>query len=356
MPLLPVSCMALIVAIALVGHRIAVSATRDSQRTFNGVFWEVKPYIYFDEQRQEIAGIYPTIFVKGLLYCNQSNDHRLVTYNVNLKSRKAFYDTFKSGTEVEGSGVLANITTPGNSLWFPYSFDTLKTGPIFLQRNLTVLIGLKSEGLAVLFPRSRIWLPYKIFNGVWTCRVIFMFALICSTFCGLILWFLERTQNPKFAEAGGPMTGLYWSFVTMTTVGYGDVVPITFIGRSLSVVWMFFGLMIASVLTATLTDAVTGIQGLEISGQRVAVLRNSHEERLTQVDYFAIPVLFDSYKEIIKAVQNKEVYAGVIPSDVASWMRHDFNNPNLDEPLEVVYELCPLICSSLDISSPAKTF
>ena len=307
-------------------------------RPFNGIFWEVKPYIYFDQHQQTLSGIYPTVFLKGLTYCNQSNDDRIITLNVNLKTRKQFYDTIQSNLTESEEGLLSNASV--NSVWFPYDIDKLKVGPfMFLNRNLSVLVGVSSQGLAIVFPRLKIWLPYKIVRGVWSCRVILVIAIILSLMFGIALWILERTQNPTFAKAGGPMTGLYWSFVTMTTVGYGDVVPVTFFGRLLSVVWMFIGLMVASVLTATVTDVVTGVSGLEINDQRVAVLRNSHEERLTKEDYFATPVPYDSYEDVIEAVRRNEVYAGVLPSDVAAWMRHEFSNPRNTVPLEIVYEL-----------------
>ena len=328
-----------------------VSTTTVNQ-TFNIIFWEVKPFIFFD-QDQELSGIYPTIFSKGQYYCNQS---KAISMNINLKTRRQFYQTIKSNqTEGEEGGLLANISSPGNSLWFPFEVDKMVFGPyIFLNRSLSILVGVTSEGLAVIFPRSVIWLPQKIIRGVVACKLIISLAVVLSLTFGLTLWILERSQNPTFAKAGGPMTGLYWSLVTMTTVGYGDVVPMTFFGRLLSVVWMFIGLMIASVLTATLTDSVSGMSGLEINDQRVAVLRYSHEAKFAEDDYFAIPVLYDSYDEIIEAVRNQEVYAGVMPNAVAAWMRNDFSNPKNERPLEIVYELDGMV--PFDLLVPQHIF
>lgn len=329
-----------------------VSTTRN--QTFDGIFWEVKPYIFFDHQQQRFSGIYPTIFSKGSFYCNQVNG--TVSLNINLKTREQFYNTITSNqTEGEDGGLLSNASAPGNSLWFPFDADKMTIGPyIFLNRNLSVLVGVTSKGLAVIFPRSVIWLPNKIVRGVYACRLILALAIVLSLSFGLALWVLERGHNPTFAKAGGPMTGLYWSLVTMTTVGYGDVVPVTFFGRYLSVIWMFIGLMVASVLTATLTDVVSGVSGLEINNQRVGVLRQSHEARFAEEDYFAIPVLYDSYDDVIKAVRNQEVYAGVLPNDVAAWMRNDFSNPKRDQPLEIVYELDGMV--PFDLLVPQHIF
>jgi len=61
---------------------------------------------------------------------------------------------------------------------------------------------------------------------------------------------LEHDHNPQFASM---QDGLWWAFVTLTTVGYGDVVPITSGGRMLAVVTMIFGIVVYSLIIANVT-------------------------------------------------------------------------------------------------------
>ncbi len=49
---------------------------------------------------------------------------------------------------------------------------------------------------------------------------------------------------------------LWWSIVTITTVGYGDVTPTTLVGRSIGVALMFFGIGLLGTFTATLAGVV----------------------------------------------------------------------------------------------------
>ena len=49
-------------------------------------------------------------------------------------------------------------------------------------------------------------------------------------------------------------TGIWWSLVTLTTVGYGDVVPVTFGGRLVGVGLMLGGVLSLSLLTATVAS------------------------------------------------------------------------------------------------------
>jgi voltage-gated potassium channel len=53
-----------------------------------------------------------------------------------------------------------------------------------------------------------------------------------------------------FEEPDGMTEGLWWAFVTLTTVGYGDLVPATSFGRSAGVLLMFVGIGFVAMLTA----------------------------------------------------------------------------------------------------------
>ena len=101
---------------------------------------------------------------------------------------------------------------------------------------------------------------------------------------GVLVWLLERRRNSQFG--GQPLegigSGLWWSAVTMTTVGYGDKTPLTPGGRAVAMVWMFASVIIISSFTAAIATALTvgelggKVQGEEDLGRvRVATLANS---------------------------------------------------------------------------------
>jgi polar amino acid transport system substrate-binding protein len=79
-------------------------------------------------------------------------------------------------------------------------------------------------------------------------------------FLGTLVWLFERRRNDaQFAKepARGIAAGVWWSAVTMTTVGYGDKAPVTVAGRILGFVWMFTAIIIISIFTASITTALT---------------------------------------------------------------------------------------------------
>lgn len=77
--------------------------------------------------------------------------------------------------------------------------------------------------------------------------VFFLFVVIMVIALGTLMFMVESN------EPGTPFTdiptSIYWAVVTMTTVGYGDIVPVTHIGRILSAVVMLLGYTIIAVPT-----------------------------------------------------------------------------------------------------------
>ena len=98
--------------------------------------------------------------------------------------------------------------------------------------------------------------------------LVFMFIIcILTTIFGSLMYVIEGPENgfssiPK---------SIYWAIVTITTVGYGDIAPQTFIGQVLASLTMLMGYAIVAVPTGIITAGIA----VEISRERKNVLCQS---------------------------------------------------------------------------------
>ena len=60
--------------------------------------------------------------------------------------------------------------------------------------------------------------------------------------------------------------GVWWSLVTMTTVGYGDKHPCSVPAKLLAMLWMVLAVVFVSVMNATVTNSVIGTDDMGLEG------------------------------------------------------------------------------------------
>ncbi|MCI5117535.1 MAG: cag pathogenicity island protein Cag26 [Candidatus Electrothrix sp. LOE1_4_5] len=93
--------------------------------------------------------------------------------------------------------------------------------------------------------------------------VVILLIILASS--ALIAW-LE--PNVSFAN------GIWWSIVTLTTVGYGDISPETAAGRMLAVLVMFFGIGLLGMLSAGLATMLISRKIRENKGMSPSVVED----------------------------------------------------------------------------------
>jgi voltage-gated potassium channel Kch len=99
--------------------------------------------------------------------------------------------------------------------------------------------------------------------------IIATFTLAVTVVGGVVAWLTDRSDFPSLGA------GLWWSLQTVTTVGYGDLVPRSTGGRVIGALVMLSGIGFLTVITAAVTAALIetarrragGVSDRELSAQ-----------------------------------------------------------------------------------------
>lgn len=75
---------------------------------------------------------------------------------------------------------------------------------------------------------------------------------------------------------GGFWSGLWWAMETVTTVGYGDIVPVTPVGRLVAVALMLMGIGVVATLAAAIASYFLG-QGQDLGSLSERLSRLEHK-------------------------------------------------------------------------------
>ncbi|GAA4851270.1 ion channel [Algivirga pacifica] len=132
----------------------------------------------------------------------------------------------------------------------PTRLRSLEVTQPFLTSSIGVVLRKHNDNLVSIFLSNLFSLEFI--------KLISMLVGIVFFF-GTVVWWVEKKYNKEDFRDGiyGIMDGVWWSTVTITTVGYGDKTPKTTLGRVISMIWMFAAISLVSSFTATITSKLT---------------------------------------------------------------------------------------------------
>lgn len=104
--------------------------------------------------------------------------------------------------------------------------------------------------------------------------VFMFFILLMVGIFGSIIYMAEHAVNPGFDSIP---TAIYWATVTITTVGYGDISPITGFGKFISTIIMIMGYAVIAVPTGIVTSSLIKIQRKNSSQHCQNCSREGHD-------------------------------------------------------------------------------
>lgn len=145
---------------------------------------------------------------------------------------------------------------------------------------------------------------------------------------GFLGWSFERRANPDQFRTGGRgiWDGLWWSAVTLTTVGYGDKAPKTRMGKLSALVLMFGGLLFISGLTASIASSLTVNQlnsdpdtFNEFKERKVGSIRNTGTTAFLKARFFNNVSLYDNVASGLTALKENEIEAFIYDEPILKY-------------------------------------
>ena len=173
-------------------------------------------------------------------------------------------------------------------------FTVFRLGRIFRLARLTKLVKL-SRLLRIIGLTGKLEKKLKIFlrtNGlIYILYVNFFIVLVGSSILSVV-------EEKSFSDS------VWWSLVTVTTVGYGDIVPSSLFGKWLAVLLMLVGIGTIGMLTSSLTNFFVKDESKtqinldklykEIENQRQLI--ESQDKKLEELNQMVKELLKKSYQ------------------------------------------------------------
>ena len=102
-------------------------------------------------------------------------------------------------------------------------------------------------------------------------------------FCSYVFYTAEHGINPEVATYDD---SIWFVLQTITTVGYGDIIPVTGMGRLMGVMSMFSALILTSIVTSVATFSLIEKfrKGTEILAEKTSSNVKTVNEKLNHIN------------------------------------------------------------------------
>ena len=211
-------------------------------------------------------GLYFNFFIQFLIFVSIVNFSILTLPNLSIKTQEIINRLEIFCVSVFTVEYLLRIYSASSRVKFFFSFFGLIDLIAILPFYLTLGMDLKSLRAIRLFRILRLFkfLRYgntmekikKSFNFIK--RELFLFTLatlMLLYFSSIGIYYFENEAQPEvFASI---FDAMWWSVATLTTVGYGDVYPITSGGKIFASVIVFIGLGLVAIPTGLIASSLT---------------------------------------------------------------------------------------------------
>ncbi|XP_065669702.1 uncharacterized protein LOC105844513 isoform X3 [Hydra vulgaris] len=228
---------------------------------------------------------------------------------------KLYFNLSKSGDETIKSSEfdLKNAINKDVDLSFPiYGMNGREVAP---DSEFSVLLMSPGIALVVRNENTLNQVINKMLLGVLNVWPVLLISYAIASIFGIAIWFTDQFSNPEQFSKGsslrGPLSGFWFTFVTMTTIGYGDLSPRSILSRTFAMVWFLTGLILNGIIIAFIVTNLTTLSSSKdymLYNTKVAALNNSLELKLAITNNAEVSqVRYTNILSMLEDLQNKVV-------------------------------------------------
>jgi len=195
-------------------------------------------------------------------------------------------------------------------------------------------------GMATLRPKGiHAW--EAMLKGIFSISILKPVLIVAAVLLivAILFWLCERRGSKEKRDIGffrGVWSALMLSSETMTTVGYGEDVPKTHLGRLVAYVWMFVSVILLTYFMASVTSSFTAVRLQEARYElddlryiRVGCLAPPSRSALFLKKHNVKHLSFDSVQDALKALSQRKLDAVVYDHSTLQYLVHKHYDKDL---------------------------
>ena len=291
-----------------------------SQDTLRIAMYHSPPFVSYDDQN-EPEGV--SIWLWQQISDAENIPHKFINYDEHDSPLQKIQDDLASG-KIDISINPFTITSKRQK-----RFDF--TYPFYIG-NLS----------GATHQSSRLEGFFNFIGSLKNSKVVILTAIlvIFMTLFGYFIWLVEKKSGNFEKDYQGVVSGFWWSAVTMTTVGYGDKVPVTRTGMLIAIVWMIFSMGIVAIFTATITSVLTVdqlsnemIDKEVLKNKKVGTVEASAAEEYLRRNFFTDVRTYPTFTDGLDHLTQNEIDVFIYDEP---WLRYEINNVESYKELSMV--------------------
>ena len=311
-----------------------------SEQRIHVLYTEIKPFI-FKNERGELDGIIPKQINAILKRCIPKNEICNVTFvsefsvtelnSILFEKNKTIEDIFPKVNQSECTASVRDLDKLNLFVcpYFPGYKKIMNQNSIF--RNPADVTLVQTNQIAKIMRREHINVTNKLLHGLKYNFFLILTQAIFIASVAIMLSFCDNYHNFLNGIPWSQFLSYFWFLVvTCTTVGYGDMVPITRLGKIITIIWMMVCIALVCSFTATVSSQVLGETEISLANKRIAVLQRSSEADIASKIYPNSDIIVEeSYEKVIDRVIDKDAIAGFLNADYAAWIQDELREKHV---------------------------